>query len=101
MHPTVFNRATHFSLIWGVMLCFITIIEWRSLDREPLKKDILSPFIHRDVKIIPQPEGSSSPGQAQYIVELDFNGPLFLACFFIPIIIFHGIGKLWTRIRAG
>jgi hypothetical protein len=110
MNHTAFNRASHFSVIWAVMLCFITLVEWRSLDRDPLKPDILSPFIQRHVQIV---AGAAAPDNAlpteprntpatapQYIVELDFNGPLFLACFFIPIILFHGLGLLLNRLHA-
>ena len=100
MNPTQFSRATHFSIVWAFMLCFVTIVEWRSLDREPLKKDILSPFIQRDIKIVAQPGVELASGEPQYIVELGFNGTLFLACFFLPIIGFNGVGALWARFRA-
>ena len=110
MNPATFNRATHFSVVWAFMLCFITILEWRSLDRDPMKADILSPFIQRHIEITPgqaQTDRAApidSPGVEpakgpQTVVELGFDGPLFLACFFIPIIVFHGIGALFTHLR--
>tara|TARA_R110002110_G_scaffold205066_5_gene416845 strand:+ start:22219 stop:22557 length:339 start_codon:yes stop_codon:yes gene_type:complete len=111
MSYTAFNRVTHFSIVWAVMLCFITIIEWRSLDRDPLKRDILSPFIQRDIQISENPAAGQSSvtandsetvpaQQMQTVVELNFNGPLFLACFFIPIILFHGLGLLLARFQS-
>lgn len=107
------------------MLSFITIVEWRSLDRDPLKAEILSPFITRHIEIAPggappggappggPPPGGDSSGSArpvnslqeqpaagtQTTVELGFNGPFFLACFFIPIILFHGLGNLLTYLQ--
>jgi hypothetical protein len=36
----------------------------------------------------------------RYEVELDFNGPLFLAAFFAPMLVFHGLGALWNRSRG-
>ncbi len=110
MNHAAFSRAAHFSVVWAVMLSFITLVEWHSLDRDPLKRDILSPFINRHVNIVAAPpatatgqagEALASPGGApQYQVELDFNGPLFLACFFIPITLFHGIGLIARRIQS-
>ncbi len=37
----------------------------------------------------------------RYDVVLGFNGPLFLLCFFIPVLIFQGGGALWRRRRGG
>ncbi len=34
-----------------------------------------------------------------YEVSIHFNGPLFIACFFVPVLIFHGLGALWNRLR--
>ena len=115
MNAGAFNRASHFSVVWAVMLSFITIVEWRSLDRDPLKAEILSPFITRHIEIVPggAPPGGDSSGSARPInslqeqpaagpqttVELGFNGPFFLACFFIPIILFHGLGNLLTYLQ--
>lgn len=108
-----FNRATHFSIVWGVMLAFLTLLEWRGLDRDPLNQQILSPFIERDVTVsVREPAGYNEldfndgasreepPDSAlQYEVEINFNGPLFLACFFAPVLVFHGIGWLVARIK--
>ncbi len=66
MNAGVFNRASHFSVVWAVMLSFITIVEWRSLDRDPLKAEILSPFITRHIEIVPgygAPPGGESAGR--------------------------------------
>ena len=110
MNAGAFNRASHFSVVWAVMLSFITIVEWRSLDRDPLKAEILSPFITRHIEIVAgtasvdnaQPKNSLQEQPTtgpQTTVELGFNGPLFLACFFIPIILFHGVGNLLTVLQ--
>ena len=107
-----FNRATHFSIVWGVTLAVLTLIEWRSLDRDPIGQQILTPFIEREISVDvtrdgAQPEidfGADTPADddpqngLQYTVELHFNGPLFLACFFGPVLLFQGIG--WLAARA-
>jgi hypothetical protein len=106
------NRATHFSIVWGVTLAIITLVEWNSVQRDPLNHEILSPFIERQVSVSVQREqpaadvpGATAPEAAdavlRYDVELDFNGPLFLACFFGPALLFHGLGALWQRSRGG
>lgn len=102
MTPPGFNRATHFSVVWAVMLSFITIMEWRSLDREPLKPEIFSPFIERHIDIVPAPGplASQAAGEPQYRVELGFNGPLFLFVFFVPVIVFHGLAALIQRLAG-
>lgn len=35
-----------------------------------------------------------------YEVSFHFNGPLFIACFFVPVLIFHGLAALWSRLRG-
>jgi hypothetical protein len=108
-----YSRATHFSIVWGIALAVMTLVEWHSLDRDPVKQEILSPFIQRTIDVTvsnPVPpveraegmaEAENSPDAAlRYDVELKFNGPLFLACFFIPVLIFHGIGLLWRRLHS-
>ena len=35
-----------------------------------------------------------------YEVSFFFNGPLFIACFFIPVLIFHGLAALWNLLRG-
>ena len=113
MSNAAFNRATHFSIVWAVTLAVITLVEWHSLDRDPLEQQIFSPFIQRDITVSlsepsPMDELSfsddslpqSAPGGAlQYEVEFHFNGLLFLAYFFVPVLTFHGIGLLAARIR--
>jgi len=108
-----FNRATHLSIVWGVTLAVLTLIEWRSLDRDPIGQQILTPFIEREISVdvardTAQPEiDFGADAQAdddpqnglQYTVEIHFNGPLFLACFFGPVLLFQGIG--WLAARAG
>lgn len=104
MNSAGFNRATHFSVVWAVMLSFITIVEWRSLDREPLKPDIFSPFIQRHIDIVPAqvsgPLARQATKESQYVVELDFNGPLFLFVFFVPIVFFHALAALIQRLTG-
>jgi hypothetical protein len=108
-----FNRATHFSVVWGVTLAVLTVMEWRSLDRDPMGHQILTPFIKREVTVSLAQDSSpevlefdgetgSEPETAdplRYEVEFHFNGPLFLACFFGPVLIFQGIGFLAARAR--
>jgi hypothetical protein len=112
------SGATHLSIVWGIALAIMTIIEWNSLDRDPLNHQILSPFIQRDVTVSVEPqatvareadipeleylgvEAESPDAVLRYDVALDFNGPLFLACFFVPVAIFHGVGILWRRVRG-
>lgn len=114
MSKTIFKSATHFSIIWGVMLVFITLVEWRGLDRDPMGQEILSPFISRQVSLnvddsVPvkeldfsdEEQFSDQAAGLQYEVDIQFNGPLFLACFFGPVLVFHGVGLLLTRFRGG
>ena len=111
MKTTAFNRATHFSIVWGVSLAVITILEWNSLDRNPVKQEIFSPFIERTLKVevgeAPSLEIGdivSTPAEPDaalsYEVSFHFNGPLFIACFFVPVLIFHGLAALWNRVRG-
>jgi hypothetical protein len=107
-----FSRATHLSIVWGVALAALTLLEWRSLDRDPLGHQIMTPFIERkvtiglagDAPIDPLEEKREQAGPAepglQYEVEFDFNGPLFLACFFGPVLVFQGLGLLASLRRA-
>jgi hypothetical protein len=108
---TTFNGATHFSIIWAVSLAIITLLEWSSLDRNPVRQEIFSPFIERTMTVAveeaptPDREGfgeqqETPDAMLRYDVEFHFNGPLFLACFFIPIIIFNGVAILWKRLRG-
>ena len=113
MSNSPFNRATHFSVVWGVTLAVITLIEWRGLDRQPMKQDIMSPFIQREISVQARErppvdelefntEGSSTVESGQnlaYVVDIQFNGPLFLGCFFAPVALFHAIGFVLGRIR--
>ncbi len=110
MKPNGLSLATHLSIVWGVTLAVMTLIEWNSLEREPLRQQVFLPFIERDIRVM-APAGEldasaagSEPGEAavdlRYEVELGFNGPLFLACFFIPVGLFHGAGWLLSRLRA-
>ncbi len=108
-----FNRATHFSIIWGVTLAVLTLLEWRTLDRDPVGHQILTPFIERDIAVGLDPRAASQDDPAgadipedlvaedvlQYQVEIRFNGPLFLACFFGPVLAFLGLGKLYERLK--
>ena len=110
MKPNAFNFATHLSIVWGVTLAVMTLIEWNSLEREPLRQEVFLPFIERDIRLMApageldaldagaQPGGSGM--DLRYEVELGFNGPLFLACFFIPVGLFHGAGWLLSRLKT-
>jgi hypothetical protein len=111
--PPDYNRATHFSIVWAVTLAVITLVEWHGLDRDPVKQEIFSPFIERTIAVSVEesaaPAGESAGTFAQeesadavlrYDVEISFNGPLFLACFFAPILLFQGLGMLWNRYRG-
>lgn len=92
----------------------MTLLEWNSLERDPVRQEILSPFIERQIEVslanavteIPGPElvfeaetGAEPEAELQYQVELSFNGPKFLAFFFVPILAFHGFGLLWQHRR--
>jgi hypothetical protein len=109
------NRANHFSIIWAMTLAVLTIVEWRSLDREPMKEQVLLPFIERNIRLDVTRGGSHAEAPAQtgteqrsdkplhYEVEVGFNGPLFLLCLFGPVLLFQGIawgaGRLSRRGR--
>ena len=101
-----YNRATHFSVVWAVTLAIITMVEWRNLEQDPLERQILSPFIQREITVSMAQSGgadefdtleTTAADELQYEVAFHFNGPLFLLCFFAPILLFHGIGHLWSR----
>jgi hypothetical protein len=113
MTEPAFNRATHFSIVWAVVLAVLTLVEWHSLDREPLNEQIFLPFIERDITMTvtdsnagdsPGVTGGDLPGvdesrSLQTHVQIDFNGPLFLVYFFGPILILQGIGMGVARLR--
>ena len=104
-----FTKATHHSIVWGVTLAVLTLLEWRNLDRDPLGHQILTPFIEREVTVhqLPRQDGQlldfsdDAPSRAvpttRYEVEFHFNGPLFLLCFFGPVLAFQGLGWLARR----
>ena len=109
-----YNRATHFGIVWGISLAVITLVEWHSLDRDPVKQQILSPFIERTMAVSVDeadapPVNSTGTGDSaqspdavlRYDVQIGFNGPLFLACFFTPVLVFQVIGMVWDRFRRG
>jgi len=112
IEPTI-NRATHFSIVWAVVLAVITIVEWSSLDRDPMTEQIFLPFIEREITLQLTDENTTKqPGtptgdlpatnvrrNLQTHVQIDFNGPLFLVYFFGPVLIFHAIGLLFARLR--
>ncbi len=93
--------ARHLSIAWGVTLAVLALIEWNSLGREPLREPVLSPFIERTISLAPATEtkGRDTGGQPQTLVELHFNGPLFLLYFFAPVAIFSGLGLVFDRLR--
>lgn len=113
IEPTL-NRATHLSIVWAVMLAILTLVEWRSLDREPMSEQIFLPFIEREITLSRTDTNTTTqlgttaddfPAKnvrsgLQTDVHIDFNGPLFLAYFFGPILIFHAIGQLSARLHT-
>ncbi len=108
-----YRRATHLSMVWAITLAVLTIIEWRGLDRDPLGQPLMLPFIEREVTVTldAQPltreqfaEGrQEEQAQPRHEVEIRFNGPLFLLCFFGPVALFFGIGWAGKAVqdRAG
>ena len=113
MKKSLLSGASNFSIVWGITLAAITLIEWHSLERDPVQREILSPFIERSiaVTVLNGPDSNtldftaeaapaeSPDAELQYEVEFKFNGPLFAACFFVPILLFQGVGLLLNRIR--
>lgn len=115
MHEPVINRATHFSIVWAVVLAVLTLVEWHSLDRDPMSERIFLPFIERNIELL-YPDANLTdrveaaaddlpvtPAQPrlQTQVEISFDGPLFLAYFFGPVLMIHGIGLLFSQLRQG
>lgn len=113
MSKPAINRATHLGIAWAVALAVITLVEWNSLSRDPLGQEVFLPFITRDISVNVMEAGPSDPldfdtisdeGEGatdglQYEVEFIFNGPLFLAYFFGPVLVLRGIGLLVGRIK--
>jgi hypothetical protein len=111
MTKSPFSLATHLSIVWAITLAVLTTIEWRSLDREPLKETVFLPFIQREILLSRAPGAVPAPslpdsdtierGVLQTEVNIHFNGPLFLLSFFGPVLIFQGIawtgGRLFSR----
>jgi hypothetical protein len=93
--------ARHLSIAWGVTLAVLALLEWNSLGREPLREPVLSPFIERSISLEPASgtTARAAGGQPQTVVELHFNGPLFLLCFFAPVVIFSGLGLVFDKLR--
>lgn len=105
-----YGTARHLSIVWAVTLAILTLLEWRNLDRDPLEREILSPFIQREITMSRQEDSApidrlAAEGEdfdvpaVRYEVEFHFNGPLFLLCFFGPVALFYGIAQLLARIR--
>ena len=46
-----YSRATHFSIVWGIALAIMTLVEWHSLERNPVTQEIISPFIQRNIDV--------------------------------------------------
>jgi hypothetical protein len=106
MPSTPIKYTSHFSIIWAVSLSILTLMEWRNLDRNPMQDQILLPYIEREIQL--QAGGQTTPleqpSQAekkplQYEVKIGFNGPLFLAYFFGPILLFEGLSRLFGALR--
>ncbi len=107
-----FSRATHLSIVWGIALAFFTLIEWNGLDRDPMGQQIMLPYIKRDISVnviaLPAADGRAGvedlelppedpDAGLQYEVDIRFDGPLFLACFFLPVGLFQLVGLLARR----
>ena len=115
MIESTLNRATHFSIVWAVVLAVLTIVEWRSLDRDPMSEQIFLPFIEREIELSTTEVNTTTQlgtnavdlpkdnvrRTLQTHVQIAFNGPLFLAYFFGPILIFHAVGLLSRQLRRG
>ena len=111
MNKPGYGAARHLSIVWAVTLAILTLMEWRNLERDPLEREILSPFIQREITIS-RGEGLAPVDQlamqgadleipgVRYEVEFHFNGPLFLLCFFGPVLLIYGIAHLIARIRG-
>ena len=96
-------------------LAVITLVEWNSLGRDPIGQEIFLPFIAREISVNVMEADASGPldfdtlsegddgaaGGLQYWVEFFFNGPLFLAYFFGPVLFVQGVGLLAARIKRG
>jgi hypothetical protein len=101
MTKSPLSRASNFSIVWGFTLAILTILDWNTLDRDPASEVILMPFIIREAVLEETPAASEldfTPTENekpyQYKVAIEFNGPYFLACFFLPILAFQLIGLL-------
>lgn len=113
MTEPALNRATHFSIVWAMVLAILTLVEWRSLDRDPMSEQIFLPFIEREITLsvsdpaIPEQLGASEielhsenvRPELRTEVQIAFNGPLFLVYFFVPILSFRAIAALYQRLR--
>lgn len=107
-----FTATTHFCIVWGITLAIFSLLEWNSLDRDPVGQQIMSPFIERHIEMTvgeanaaaPDQYSLAGPGKSpdavlNYEVEFSFNGPIFLLCFFGPMLVFMACGRLWKLIR--
>ena len=88
--------VSHMSIVWGIVLALITILDWNSLEKDPLNEQILTPFITREVSVVfgggesgGELPVSYDPPQLHYQVDLSFDGVQFLAYFFGPIVLFY------------
>ncbi len=104
MSRPALNVTNNLSIAWGMVLALVTILDWRSVERNPLEAEIFTPFISRQVTMsllspeqrqlsIDSIDGEQGP-PVQYNVELSFNGPLFLLYFFGPVAGLFIVGKL-------
>jgi hypothetical protein len=114
IEPTL-NRATHFTIVWAVVLAVVTIVEWRSLDRDPMSEQVFLPFIEREIGLSTTDANTTTQlgttagdlpkenvlRNLQTHVEIAFSGPLFLAYFFGPLLFFHAIGLLFAWLCRG
>ncbi len=101
MSRPILNVTNNMSIAWGMVLALVTILDWNSIERNPLEEEIFTPFISREVTVLTlDTDDVSVPGSQipyQYNVELKFNGPLFLLYFFGPPAVLFLIGRVIGR----
>lgn len=96
-----FSTIKSLCIVWGVMLAFITIMDWNTLEKNPIDEEILTPFITREITLVATDNQYDSElsmqerkVEPQYQVEIGFDGIKFLMYFFGPILIIYSVGQL-------
>ena len=52
MSQPLLSVTNNLSIVWGIVLAFITILDWNTLNRDPANEDILTPFITREITLL-------------------------------------------------